>query len=55
MYAPLHTKSHYSLGDGCTPVDALVDRAAGLGYPVLGLTDVLITSCMRSLSVHCSC
>lgn len=40
MYAPLHTKSHYSLGDGCTPVDALVDRAAGLGYPVLGLTDV---------------
>ena len=40
MYAPLHTKSHYSLGDGCTPVDALVERAAGLGYPALALTDV---------------
>ena len=40
MYAPPHTKSHYSLGDGCTPVDALVDRAAGLGYPALALTDV---------------
>lgn len=40
MYAPLHTKSHYSLGDGCTPVDALVERAAALGYPGLALTDV---------------
>ena len=40
MYALLHTKSHYSLGDGCTPVDALVERAAGLGYPALALTDV---------------
>ena len=40
MYAPLHTKSHYSLGDGCTPVDALVERAAALGFPALGLTDV---------------
>ena len=40
MYAPLHIKSHYSLGDGCTPVDALVDRAAALGFPALGLTDV---------------
>ncbi|HEY9519281.1 MAG TPA: PHP domain-containing protein [Gemmatimonadales bacterium] len=40
MYASLHTKSHYSLGDGCTPVDVLVERAAGLGYPALALTDV---------------
>src|SRR5687767_2333694 len=40
MYTPLHTKSHYSLGDGCTTVDALVDRAAQLGYPVFALTDV---------------
>ena len=40
MFAPLHTKSHYSLGYGCTPVDALVDRVAGLGYPALGLTDL---------------
>ena len=40
MYAPLHAKSHYSLGDGCTPIDALVERAAALGYPALGLTDV---------------
>ena len=40
MYAPLHTKSHYSLGDGCTPVEVLVERAAALGYPALGLTDV---------------
>ena len=40
MYALLHSKSHYSLGDGCTPVDALVERAGGLGYPALALTDV---------------
>ncbi len=40
MFIPLHTKSDYSLGYGTASVDELVDRAAELGYPALGLTDL---------------
>ena len=40
MTSLLHTKSHYSLGDGCAPVADLVDCAAARGYAALALTDV---------------
>ena len=40
MTALLHTKSHYSLGDGCAPIAELVDRAAQRGYGALALSDV---------------
>lgn len=40
MAVPLHVKSHYSLGVGTASVEALVDRAAGLGHRVLALTDL---------------
>ena len=40
MYALLHCKSVYSLGDGTASVPELVERAARLGYRALALTDV---------------
>lgn len=40
MLIPLHVKSHYSLGLGTTSVEHLVERAAMLGLPAMGLTDV---------------
>jgi len=40
MSALLHTKSHFSLGDGCAAVGDLVDRAAQHGHTALALTDV---------------
>lgn len=40
MSVLLHTKSHFSLGDGCASVGDLVDRAAQLGHSALALTDV---------------
>ncbi|MBI4604020.1 MAG: DNA polymerase III subunit alpha [Planctomycetes bacterium] len=40
MLVPLHVKSHYSLGEGTASPERLVDRAAMLGLPALGLTDV---------------
>ena len=39
MYIELHCHSHYSLLDGASSPQALLDRAAELGYPALALTD----------------
>jgi DNA polymerase-3 subunit alpha len=39
-FVPLHVKSHYSLGCGTASVRKLVDRAAALGLPAIGLTDL---------------
>ena len=39
MYCELHCHSHYSLLDGASSPEALVDRAAELGMPALALTD----------------
>jgi DNA polymerase III subunit alpha len=35
----IHTHSRYSVNDAMSGVDELVDEAAALGYPALGLTD----------------
>jgi DNA polymerase III alpha subunit len=38
-FVHLHTHSEYSLLDGANKLDALVERAAELGMPAVGLTD----------------
>ena len=38
-YVELHCHSHYSLLDGASSPESLVERAAELGYPALALTD----------------
>ncbi len=38
-FVHLHTHSEYSLLDGANKLDALVERAAELGMPAIGLTD----------------
>ena len=38
-YVELHCHSYYSLLDGASSPEALVERAAALGYPALALTD----------------
>jgi error-prone DNA polymerase len=38
-FIELRTHSAYSFGDGTTSPEKLVERAASLGYPALGLTD----------------
>jgi error-prone DNA polymerase len=38
-YIELHCHSYYSLLDGASSPEALVERAAALGYPALALTD----------------
>ncbi|MEX2316176.1 MAG: DNA polymerase III subunit alpha [Pirellulales bacterium] len=38
-FAHLHCHSHYSLLDGASPIDALVDRAKELGMTALAITD----------------
>jgi DNA polymerase III subunit alpha len=38
-YIPLRCHSEYSLAEGIVPVKKLVEAAAKLGYPALGLTD----------------
>jgi len=38
-FAHLHCHSHYSLLDGASPIDALVDRAKELGMNALAITD----------------
>ncbi|MGD9316557.1 MAG: PHP domain-containing protein, partial [Anaerolineae bacterium] len=38
-YVELHCHSYYSLLDGASSPEALVERAASLGYPALALTD----------------
>ncbi|MFN2129315.1 MAG: DNA polymerase III subunit alpha [Anaerolineae bacterium] len=38
-YVELHCHSYYSLLDGSSSPEALVERAAALGYPALALTD----------------
>ena len=38
-YVELHCHSHYSLLDGGSSPESLVERAAELGYPALALTD----------------
>ncbi|UCC64842.1 MAG: error-prone DNA polymerase [Anaerolineae bacterium] len=38
-YAELHCHSYYSLLDGASSPEALVEHAAALGYPALALTD----------------
>jgi DNA polymerase III alpha subunit len=38
-YAELHCHSYFSLLDGASSPEALVERAAALGYPALALTD----------------
>ena len=38
-FAHLHCHSHYSLLDGASPIDALVDRAKVLGMNALAITD----------------
>ena len=38
-YVELHCHSYYSLLDGASSPEALVERAAELGYPALALTD----------------
>lgn len=40
MITPLHAKSHYSFGYGVASPEALVARAAALGYAALALTDI---------------
>ena len=39
MYIELHTASAFSFLDGASLPEALVDRAAHLGYPALALLD----------------
>ena len=39
MYAELHAHSYYSLLDGASAPEVLLDRAAALGMPALALTD----------------
>ncbi len=39
MYAELHAHSYYSLLDGASAPEALLDRAAALAMPALALTD----------------
>ncbi|CAN5845784.1 error-prone DNA polymerase [soil metagenome] len=39
MYTELHCHSAFSLGDGASTPEALVSRAAALGYQALALTD----------------
>ncbi len=38
-FVHLHCHSHYSLLDGASPIDRLVDRAKELGMNALALTD----------------
>ncbi|HWB14425.1 MAG TPA: DNA polymerase III subunit alpha [Pirellulales bacterium] len=38
-FVHLHCHSHYSLLDGASPIDALIDRAQSLGMNALALTD----------------
>ena len=38
-FVHLHTHSHYSLLDGLSKIDGLVDRAKSLGMNALALTD----------------
>src|SRR5262245_26254424 len=38
-FVHLHVHSDYSLLDGATRIDSMVDRAARLGMPALALTD----------------
>ena len=38
-FAHLHCHSHYSLLDGASPIDGLVDRAKDLGMTALAITD----------------
>jgi len=38
-YVPLHVHSHYSLLDGLTKIDDLVNKAKEEGLPALALTD----------------
>ena len=38
-YVELHCHSYFSLLDGASSPEALIDRAAALGYPALALTD----------------
>ncbi len=38
-FAPLHNHSHYSLLDGLTKIDDMVDKAKEFGMPAIGLTD----------------
>ena len=39
MYTELHAASAFSFLDGASLPEALVDRAAALGYPALALLD----------------
>jgi error-prone DNA polymerase len=39
MYCELHTSSAFSFLDGASLPEALVDRAAALGYPAVALLD----------------
>ena len=39
MYIELHASSAFSFLDGASLPEALVDRAAALGYPALALLD----------------
>ncbi len=39
MYCELHCHTHYSLLDGASSPEALLDRAAALGMPALAITD----------------
>ena len=38
-YVELHCHSYFSLLDGASSPEALVERAVALGYPALALTD----------------
>src|SRR6185312_519655 len=38
-FVHLHCHSHYSLLDGASPIDSLVDRAKELGMNALAITD----------------
>jgi error-prone DNA polymerase len=38
-YVELRAHSAFSFGDGSTTPEAVVARAAALGYPALGLTE----------------
>ena len=38
-FTHLHCHSHYSLLDGASPIDGLLDRAKELGMNALALTD----------------
>ena len=39
MFVELRSHSAFSFGDGAVTPETLVQRAAALGYPALGLTD----------------